>query len=137
MSYYKKPRALTNAELSNQFDKSINEPNTKYGLPKELKFCRSCVISNQRPNSAIEFKHTASSNKSTIRMGTDGVCDACRVAENKKRTDWSERERELIDLCNRHRKDDGSYDCLVPGSGGKDSFYQAHILNYRILFLYD
>lgn len=131
MSYYKKPRALTNAELSNQFDKSINEPNTKYGLPKEIKFCRSCVISNQRPNSAIEFKHTASSNKSTIRMGTDGVCDACRVAENKKRTDWSERERELIDLCNRHRKDDGSYDCLVPGSGGKDSFYQAHILKYK------
>ena len=26
---------------------------------------------------------------------------------------------------------DGSYDCLVPGSGGKDSAYQAHILKYK------
>ncbi|MBL9132119.1 MAG: N-acetyl sugar amidotransferase, partial [Verrucomicrobiaceae bacterium] len=25
----------------------------------------------------------------------------------------------------------GEYDCLVPGSGGKDSFYQSHILKYK------
>ena len=26
---------------------------TKYGLPKEVKFCKKCVISNQRPNTTI------------------------------------------------------------------------------------
>ena len=26
---------------------------------------------------------------------------------------------------------DGSYDCIVPGSGGKDSAFQAHILKYK------
>ena len=38
----------------------------KYGLPNEVKFCKSCVISNQRPNSAIEFSHVAGSLKKTI-----------------------------------------------------------------------
>ena len=31
----------------------------------------------------------------------------------------------------KHRKKNGEYDCLVPGSGGKDSAYQAHILKYK------
>jgi hypothetical protein len=28
---------------------------TKYGLPADVRFCRRCVISNQRPNSDIEY----------------------------------------------------------------------------------
>lgn len=104
----------------------------KYGLPQEVRFCKSCVISNQRPNSAIEFRHTGSTRKETINFDSEGVCDACRMAEKKNRDiDWIEREQQLKELCNRFRKNDGSYDCLVPGSGGKDSFFQAHILKYR------
>ena len=38
---------------------------------------------------------------------------------------------ELRELCDQYRKNDGSYDCLVPGSGGKDSFYAAHLLKYK------
>lgn len=30
---------------------------TKYGLPHKVEFCKSCVISNQRPNSAVEYEH--------------------------------------------------------------------------------
>ena len=41
------------------------------------------------------------------------------------------REEELLKLLDKHRKNDGSYDCLVPGSGGKDSAYQAHVLKYK------
>jgi N-acetyl sugar amidotransferase len=109
-----------------------NELVAKYGLPTDVKFCTRCVISNQRPSSAIEFKHTAESKKATINLDEEGVCDACLTAELKKATiNWDERERELIELCDRYRKDDGSYDCLVPGSGGKDSFYQAHVLKYK------
>jgi N-acetyl sugar amidotransferase len=103
---------------------------TLYGLPEEVAFCKLCVISNQRPNSCAEASHTASSKKQTIRF-IDGVCDACRVAEAKKSIDWAQRERELIALCDNHRSKDGSYDCLVPGSGGKDSFYQAHVLKHK------
>lgn len=103
-----------------------------YGLPKKVAFCTRCVISNQRPNSTVEYKHTADSKKATIGLDAEGVCDACRFAESKAKTiDWAAREKALKDLCDRYRKNDGSYDCLVPGSGGKDSFYAAHVLKYK------
>ncbi len=105
---------------------------TKYGLPADVRFCTRCVISNQRPNSAVEFKHTAASKKETIHFDADGVCDACRFTEKKVSTiDWQARDKQLRELCDRYRKNDGSYDCLVPGSGGKDSFYAAHKLKYE------
>ena len=104
----------------------------RYGLPSEVKFCKRCVISNQRPNSSDEFRHTGTSAKVAIHFDEDGICDACRLAEDKQGAiDWKERERELIDLCDRYRSKDGAYDCIVPGSGGKDSFYAAHMLKYN------
>jgi N-acetyl sugar amidotransferase len=104
---------------------------TKYGLPERVVFCTRCVISNQRPASAVEFKHTRESRKTTIHIDEEGVCDACRVAEQKERIDWGQREQELLRLLERHRRHDGAYDCLVPGSGGKDSAFQAHVLKYK------
>ena len=111
----------------------MDEPDTtRYGLPLKVGFCRHCVISNQRPNSAVEYAHTKDSKKKTINFDADGVCDACRLGEQKHGSiDWSERELRLRELCDRHRKTDGSYDCVVPGSGGKDSFYAAHMLKYK------
>ncbi len=102
-----------------------------YGLPKEVKFCSRCVTSNQRPTSAIEFKHTIDSKKNTMHLDEHGVCDACRNADTKEAIDWDKREEELLKLLDKHRSKDGSYDCLVPGSGGKDSAYQAHVLKYK------
>lgn len=102
-----------------------------YGLPVEVKFCKKCVMSNQRPASAIEFKHTKESKKTTLNFDENGVCDACKNAEQKENINWEEREKELVALLDQHRSKDGSYDCLVPGSGGKDSAFQAHILKYK------
>ena len=103
-----------------------------YGLPREVKFCKKCVMSNQRPNSAVEFQHTRQTKKPTLAFDEEGVCDACRFTERKRATiDWTERDKQLRELCDRFRRDDGHYDCLVPGSGGKDSFYAAHKLKYE------
>ena len=104
----------------------------KYGLPSDVFFCKKCVISNQRPNSAVEYDNKTGVKKHTIAFNEKGVCDACNFAEQKKNEiDWANREQELVDLCARYRKSDGSYDCLVPGSGGKDSFYASHILKTK------
>ncbi len=103
----------------------------KYGLPKKIIFCKKCVISNQRPNSSVEFKNAPNSSKTTIKLDNKGICDACKVAEVKTTIQWKERDRELRELCDRHRKNNGEYDCIVPGSGGKDSFYAAHVLKYK------
>lgn len=102
-----------------------------YGLPAEVKFCTKCVMSNQRPTSAVEFKHTKESKKNTMHFDEHGVCDACRTAETKELIDWNKRDEELLKLLDKYRKNDGSYDCIVPGSGGKDSAYQAHVLKYK------
>ncbi|MES3037948.1 MAG: N-acetyl sugar amidotransferase [Bdellovibrionota bacterium] len=104
---------------------------TKYGLPEKVIFCKKCVMSNQRPSSTQEFKHTSESKKVTLLMDEEGVCDACRVNEQKDKINWEAREKELVKLLDKYRRTDGGYDCLVPGSGGKDSAYQAHVLKYK------
>lgn len=104
----------------------------QYGLPEEVVFCKRCVMSNQRPASIPEFRHTAERRGARyLNIGEEGVCDACRYAEKKEGIDWKSRERELLRLLDRYRQHDGYYDCIVPGSGGKDSAYAAHILKYK------
>lgn len=86
-------------------------------LPKEVKFCTKCVMSNQRPR---------------ITFDENGVCSACNYAEFKKRTiDWDARKKQFEALCDKHRSKDGSYDVIVPCSGGKDSSAIAHRLKHE------
>jgi N-acetyl sugar amidotransferase len=114
------------------FARDAKETKAFFGLPDKVSFCRSCVISNQRPNSAVEYEHTKDTKKKTINFDETGICDACSFAERKKKNiDWQERDKQLQDLCDKHRKTDGSYDCILPGSGGKDSFYASHILKNK------
>ena len=76
----------------------------KYGLPGNVVYCKRCVISNQRPSSSVEFKHTKNSKKETINFDSEGICDACRVAERKSKiVDWDERRAVLSELCDKYR----------------------------------
>lgn len=86
-------------------------------LTKEIKFCKKCVVSNQRPR---------------IHFDKDGICGACKFAEIKNNEiDWSEREKKLKELCNQFRREDGRFDVVVPASGGKDSARVAYELKYK------
>ena len=114
-----------------EFERPVERLAAKYGLPRNVRFCRACVISNQRPSSVVEFKNRPSDAKPTIAFDDDGLCAACRYARIKEKINWRARERELFALCDRHRSTDGNYDCVVPGSGGKDSAFTAHILKYK------
>ncbi len=103
-----------------------------YGLPGEVKFCKKCVISNQRPSSTVEFMSDKGEKKKVINFTEDSVCSACIYHEQKETgIDWSSREDKLKQLLSRFKSKDGSYDVVVPGSGGKDSAYTAHILKYK------
>ncbi len=99
-----------------------------HGLPPTVVYCKSCVMSNQRPASTPEFQKGKTSDLEYASFGEDGICDACRYHEFKKTIDWSERKQWLVDICDRHRSKDGSWDVLVPGSGGKDSIFVSHYL---------
>jgi len=130
--YRRRHDLVRQVEFVTKFSGDNSLPEVKYGLPESVMFCSQCVISNQRPNSEVEFRHRAATRKTTIHFDDQGVCDACKTTERKhNEIDWSARERELIQLCDRYRKDGSAYDCLVPGSGGKDSFYAAHLLKYK------
>lgn len=88
-----------------------------YNLPSEVKFCKTCTVSNQRPR---------------ITFNDQGVCSACQFAKTKKtEIDWKLRDKELKELCNKYRKNDGSHDVIVPSSGGKDSSFVAFQLKYK------
>jgi len=82
-------------------------------LPKDVVFCKKCVMSNQRPR--IEFDD-------------EGICNACRYAEIKNGIDWERRKKQFKELCDRHRSKDGSHDVVIPCSGGKDSSTIAYRL---------
>ena len=91
---------------------------TQYdSLPSEVIFCKNCVVSNQRPRT---------------KFNSDGICSACQWAMQKNSNiDWNKRENELEQLCNKYRSKNGSFDVIVPGSGGKDSAYVAHQLKHK------
>ena len=58
-----------------------------------------------------------------------GVCTACQSSEQKMHIDWQEREAQLREILAKAKaKSKDNYDCILPISGGKDSFFQAHIL---------
>jgi hypothetical protein len=83
------------------------------------------------PQSEVEHKHNISTKKKSLDFHDDGVCAACHTTEDLKKIeiDWEERERKLKDLCKKYKSNNGSYDCICPGSGGKDSFYASYLLN--------
>lgn len=100
-----------------------------FGMPSKVEFCKKCVISNQLPNSTVEFKSKDTKNKEGIELNNK-TCSACTFAVEKEKINWNLREKKLIALLDKHRKKNG-YDVVVPGSGGKDSAYTAHILKYK------
>ena len=105
---------------------------TLWGLPAEVQFCTRCVMSNQKAQSVSEYEHRADSIKTTLPFDSEGVCLACHQMDKvHHEINWTAREQDLLELLDRHRRQDGSYDVLVPGSGGKDSAMAAHLLKYK------
>ena len=104
-----------------------------YGLPSKVIYCEKCNISNQQPTTTNEYFHNSNTIQKPIEFDDKNICAACNF--NKLKWDgtinWHEREEELLELLDKHRKNDGTYDCIVGGSGGKDSAFQSHVLKYK------
>ena len=79
-----------------------------------MKYCTNCLLPDTKPD--LEFDE-------------NGICDACRAAEEKEKIDWNKRKSELKEILNKYKsKGNGNYDCIIPVSGGKDSHYQTHVI---------
>lgn len=81
---------------------------------KEIQYCTRCCVPETQEG--VEFDEL-------------GICTACRSSEEKMHINWEIREKELRKILDDARSKSGTnYDCVLPISGGKDSFYQAHVL---------
>ena len=86
---------------------------------------------NQKPFSVNEANSKLGQAKTGMPINDNGLCAACEYNRVKKIINCEEREQKLKDKLNKFRKDDGSYDCIVSGSGGKDSSMTSHLLKYK------
>ena len=77
-----------------------------YNLPKKVIFCKECVLSNQRPSSIPEFKHTKNRDGARyLNIDSENICDPCKYGKIKnEKIDWEEREKELIKLLDKKKK---------------------------------
>jgi N-acetyl sugar amidotransferase len=57
-----------------------------------------------------------------------GVCTPCRSSEEKMHINWKDKQSELVEILNKFRNKN-YYDCILPISGGKDSTFQAYVLD--------
>lgn len=81
---------------------------------KGIKYCIRCCIPETQEGVSFDDM---------------GVCTACRSSEDKMHIDWTARERQLRAILEDVKSKSGNgYDCVLPISGGKDSFFQAHVL---------
>ena len=71
------------------------------------------------------------STRPRITFDERGWCNACQWAEEKRTLDWSLRQSELEQILDSHRSSDGSFDCIVPVSGGKDGSYVSYQLKHK------
>lgn len=60
-------------------------------------------------------------------LDSKGVCSGCIVHEEKDSLDWSSRFADLKKLTNSYKlKTSNNYDCIVPVTGGQDTFFTVH-----------
>ena len=74
-----------------------------------MRYCRRCILPDTRPN---------------LKIGADGVCNACKAHESRAQIDWTRRQAAFREVVAHARSRARRYDCLVPVSGGKDSTWQ-------------
>jgi len=74
-------------------------------------YCNRCILPDTRPG---------------VRLDAEGVCDGCRNWDRKSDIDWGARAASFATIAQQAKERGADYDCLIPVSGGKDSYWQVH-----------
>ena len=60
-----------------------------------------------------------------ITFNSDGVCSGCQIHQEKNQIDWISRKNEIKTIFAEQRNH-SIYDCVIPVTGGQDSFFTVH-----------
>lgn len=89
---------------------------------REISWCKSCVY--------------PSISAAPMEYDDEGECTGCQMAKVKEKIpmgEWDRRKELLLEIIDRYRCKDGSrYDCVVAVSGGKDSYFQTHVIQEEL-----
>lgn len=78
-----------------------------------MKYCTRCLYPENHPLNIV--------------FDDDGVCSGCRVHEEKDALDWRERGERLGKLLDSYKSSSRkTYDCIIPVSGARDSYFIVH-----------
>ena len=75
-----------------------------------MNYCKRCIMPNTRPDQYLN---------------NEGVCNGCLSYDYQKKIDWDKRKKDLLRIISEKKLNKDKWNCVVPGSGGKDSTYQA------------
>lgn len=78
-----------------------------------MRYCTRCLYPENHPLG--------------ITFDEKGVCSGCRIHEEKDILDWKERAERLKKILSGFRGNSGrNYDCIIPVSGARDSYFIVH-----------
>jgi N-acetyl sugar amidotransferase len=88
-------------------------------MKEETIFCKKCLYSNTHPF-GLTFNH-------------QGICSGCEVHQEKYDLDWDKRYKKLVQICNAYKsKTKKNYDCIVPVTGGSESYFVLDIVKNKL-----
>ena len=88
-------------------------------MNKEQQTCKRCLYTTAHPLG--------------LTLDDEGICSGCRIHEEKDALDWAIRWKKLEDLVAQYRIASGkTYDCIVPVTGGNDSYYIVYLVKERL-----
>lgn len=80
-----------------------------------MRICKRCLYPENHPLNII--------------FDDEGICSGCRVHEEKDILDWKERSEKLESILDNYKNKSGNnYDCIIPVSGARDSYFIVHTI---------
>jgi N-acetyl sugar amidotransferase len=79
-----------------------------------IKYCTKCLYADTHPLGIV--------------INENGICSGCEVHSEKYTLDWKDRLERLKKITNRYKSNFNNYDCIIPVTGGGDSYYIVHVV---------